>query len=105
MRPPDSWKKARLTLGIAAVTVAAFVIATVFRLDMWAAIWGGFIPGRFALADDGSVAPFWLTPLTATLVHGGFIHIAFNLIILLFCGRAVETVLGPVSLAVLYVLG
>jgi membrane associated rhomboid family serine protease len=105
MRPSDSWKNARVTAGIAAVTAAAWLIAAIFQLQDWAAIWGGFIPGRLAMANDGSPAPFWLTPLTATLVHGGPIHLAFNLVILVFCGRAVENVLGPVGLATLYVLG
>ena len=100
MRPSDSWSKARVTAGIAIVTAACWLIVDLFGLDLWAAIWGGFIPARFGLTDDGSMAPFWLTPLTATLVHGGIIHLAFNLLILVFCGRRVENVLGPVSLAV-----
>ncbi len=49
--------------------------------------------------------PVWLTPLTATLVHAGFIHLGFNLLIHVFCGRSVEAVLGPKSLIVLYLLG
>ena len=105
MRPSDSWSKARVTACIAIVTAACWLIVDLFGLDLWAAIWGGFIPARFGLTDDGSMAPFWLTPLTATLVHGGIIHLAFNLLILVFCGRRVENVLGPVSLAILYLLG
>jgi membrane associated rhomboid family serine protease len=105
MRPSDSWSKARVTAGIAIVTSACWLIVTILRLDLWAAIWGGFIPGRLGLPDDGSVAPFWLTPLTATLVHGGIIHLGFNLLILVFCGRRVENVLGPASLLILYLLG
>ena len=105
MRPTDSWSKARLTAGIAIVTAACWLIVTVLGLEDWAAVWGGFIPARLALPDDGSLAPFWLTPLTATLVHGGIIHLAFNLVILVFCGRRVENVLGPAGLLILYVLG
>lgn len=105
MRPTDSWSKARLTAGIAIVTAACWLIVTVLRLETWAAVWGGFIPERLGLPDDGSVAPFWLTPLTATLVHANIIHIAFNLLFLAFCGRRVENVLGPASLAILYLLG
>jgi membrane associated rhomboid family serine protease len=105
MRPPASWAHARLTLAIAAVTAAAWLIVTVLGRLEWAAIWGGFIPLRATLGEDGSVAPFWLTPLTATLVHGGLIHLAFNLVMLIFCGRHVEWVLGPVALGLLYLLG
>jgi membrane associated rhomboid family serine protease len=102
---PDGWSKARLTAAIAGVTLAAWVIVTLLGLDERAAIWGGFIPARFAFGQDAMLAPVWLTPLTATLVHGGFVHIFFNLVILIFCGRPVESVLGPVSLAILYLVG
>jgi membrane associated rhomboid family serine protease len=105
MRPTDSWSKARLTAAIAIATAACWVIVAVLGLDDWAARWGGFVPARFALPDDGSVAPFWLTPLTATLIHGGLVHLVFNLVFLGFCGRRVENVLGPASVAALYLLG
>ncbi|HMG48438.1 MAG TPA: rhomboid family intramembrane serine protease [Allosphingosinicella sp.] len=105
MRPPASWAQARLTLAIAAVTAAAWLVVAVLGRLEWAAIWGGFIPLRATLGEDGSVAPFWLTPLTATLVHAGLIHLVFNLIMLTFCGRHVEWVLGPAAIAILYLVG
>ena len=107
MRPPEDWRRARATLLIAAVTVGAWVLADMLGRDYWAAIWGGFIPARLA-ADVGpgaALAPVWLTPLTATLVHAGILHLAFNMVVLLFCGRPVENVLGAPSLVALYVLG
>jgi membrane associated rhomboid family serine protease len=105
MRPPESWSRARVTLGITLVTAAAWIIVSVLGLDVRAAIWGGFIPARAELSGEAPFAPFWLTPLTATLVHANLIHIAFNLLILAFCGRPTENVLGPVGLAVLYLAG
>ena len=105
MRPTESWSKARVTAGIALVTIACWLIVSVLGLEDRAFVWGGFIPARLNIADDGSLAPFWLTPLTATLLHSGIIHLGFNLLILVFCGRRVENVLGPVSLAILYLLG
>ena len=65
------------------------------------------IPARITFGGDEGLglAPIWLTPLTATLIHAGIIHLAFNLVILVFCGRPVESVLGPISLAALYLLG
>ena len=95
MRPPASWAHARLTLAIARGDRGCLADRRRPRPDEWAAVWGGFIPPALTLGVDGSVAPFWLTPLTATLVHGGFIHLAFNLVMLIFCGRRVESVLGP----------
>jgi membrane associated rhomboid family serine protease len=105
MRPADDWRRARVTAAITLVTAACWLVVYVLGLDRWASTWGGFIPGHLAVPDDGSVAPFWLTPLTATLVHHGPIHLAFNLVILVYCGRRVENVLGPLSLAILYLLG
>lgn len=108
MRLPENWNKARVTLALMIVTAVAWVIASLFRLEGWAAVWGGFWPGpaRYLYADSGGAfMPLWLTPLTATLIHDGPIHILFNLVILAFCGRPVESVLGPIALVVLYVLG
>jgi membrane associated rhomboid family serine protease len=105
MQPPAAWTHARLTLAIVAVTAAAWLIVNALGLADWAAIWGGFRPVRASAGDDGSLAPFWLTPLTATLVHAGPIHLAFNLMILAFCGRFVEWVLGRWAIAILYLAG
>jgi membrane associated rhomboid family serine protease len=105
VRPPDSWQRARVTLAITLLTAACWLVVTVLGRDAWAAGWGGFIPARISGASDAGLAPVWLTPLTATLIHGGWVHILFNLVILAFCGRPTENLLGPVNLALLYVVG
>lgn len=106
MRPPESWGRARVTLGIAAFTAAAWLLAATLGVGDVAAVWGGFIPARVGGLDgDGALAPVFLTPLTATLVHAGFVHLAFNLIIHLFCGRAVENIVGGPALLALYIAG
>lgn len=105
MRLPNSWSNARVTLALTVLTAAAWIIVASLRLDAWAASTAAFIP---AVANgDISLpgAPFWLRPLTATLVHFNWIHLGFNLLILVFCGRPVEAVLGPMSMVILYVLG
>ena len=106
MRPPQNWRAAPLTLVVAAVTAAAWLLALAFGWEEAVAARGGFIPARIGgLPGDDLPIPVFLTPLTATLVHGNFIHAAFNLLILLFCGRAAETILGSRGFAILYVLG
>ena len=105
MRLPDSWKNARVTMGIAVVTTAIFAVLALLRLDEWAAIGGGFIPARLAYGGDEGMVPFWLTPLTSAFLHANFVHLAFNLLVLVFCGRPVESVLGPFGLAILYLVG
>ena len=66
----------------------------------------GFIPARLSgQFDIAPAVPALLTPLTATLVHGGPLHLLFNLLMLLWCGTAVERVLGRGALVLLYVVG
>lgn len=105
MRIPDNWKTARVTLAITIVTAAVWLVLRLFGLDEWGAIGGGFIPARYTYGDDGGMVPFLLTPLTATLLHGGFIHVFFNLLVFAFCGRPVESVIGPMGMAILYLVG
>lgn len=106
MRPPENWKQARVTVTIAAVTALAWGLAAGLGLSDGAAIWAGFIPARVGdLPNDGSLAPLFLTPLTATLVHAGLMHLLFNLLIHLFCGRSVEVIIGSHQLLILYVIG
>lgn len=101
MRLPDTWSKAPLTGGLAIVTIGAWFLASLFQQQEWAAVTFGFSPASAA----GTPIPVWLQPLTATFVHSGFVHLLFNMIILAFCGRPVESVLGTPAMAVLYILG
>ncbi|MFL6856986.1 MAG: rhomboid family intramembrane serine protease [Allosphingosinicella sp.] len=106
MQPPESWRKARVTLAIAALTALAFAAAWISGREGAVAVWGGFIPARWLGAQSTlPLAPAWLTPLTATLIHGGPLHLGFNLLIFLFCGRAVETIVGSRAFALLYLVG
>jgi membrane associated rhomboid family serine protease len=103
VRPNEDFRRARFTVGIAAVTAAAWLLSLSLPLD-YLALRGGFIPVRL---DSGTWPglPVWLTPLSATLLHGGAVHLLFNMMFLLICGRAVEPILGPKNLVALYVVG
>ena len=107
MRPPESWSKARVTLAIAVVTAVAWIVTTLLGMGQWATFAFGFIPVRVTenVVADLWLAPVWLTPLTATLVHANVLHIAMILLVLAFCGRPTEAVLGPIGLAILYLVG
>ena len=106
MRPPADWRKARFTLGIAGLTAAAWVVVSLLGLQDYAAVWGGFIPARIGgLEGDDILAPAFLTPLTSALIHIDFVHLALNLVILVFCGRSIEPILGGRGIVILYVLG
>jgi membrane associated rhomboid family serine protease len=105
MRLPDSWKYARVTAGIAILTTAVWLLFALLGLGDWAAHNAGFIAAHASGAADHSAVPFLLTPLTAAFLHGGPMHLFFNMLILVFCGRPVESVLGPIGMAILYVVG
>ena len=92
---------------IVALTTLAFVILLVLGWEQWAALALGFIPARLSigLAMDYAAAPAFLTPLTATLVHSGLLHLGFNMLILWFCGSQVERVVGASGLVTMYIVG
>ena len=93
------------TAWIALVTAALWLAAFLFGLQDVAAYSMGFIPARLSGAVlVGPAVPALLTPLTATLVHAGLLHLGLNVIILLWCGAQVERVLGAKSLVLLYVV-
>ena len=111
--PPNGQAgQGRLTLPRTAISIIASVTA-LFTLGIFllgavnnAAILLGFIPARLSGALSVSPAvPAFLTPLSATLVHGNFLHLATNLIMLVWCGRAVERIIGPAATVLIYVIG
>ncbi len=102
----------RATSGLALFTFLAYLVAILPGWEGTLAYAAGFIPARVAepgLLDAAGlsipVVPVLFTPLTATLLHGSWLHLGFNLLILLFCGRQVEWVLGGRSLLLLYGIG
>ncbi|MCL6730411.1 rhomboid family intramembrane serine protease [Sphingomonas hankyongi] len=93
------------TVAISAFTVLAWLITSI-AFPGEAAMVLGFTPARLSGGDvPWAVIPAFLTPLTATIAHAGLVHIGFNMLMLAWCGMAVERVLGPWGLIILYVVG
>lgn len=65
----------------------------------------GFISARVGGLVISPALPVWATPLSSTLVHGNFLHLFFNLLLLFYCGRKIEAMLGAGPLVMLYLLG
>lgn len=106
--------RARTTQTIAVVTAVAWALVALGGAENAAAVLGGFIPARFTdgfglftieAGPAGWFVPAILTPLTATLLHGGALHLAMNLVMLVWCGRLSEVAIGPRGLALLYGIG
>lgn len=93
---------AHVTRALLIVTAAVSAAATIGLLGPHAIPAGGFIPARMTGLNLPWAVPAWITPLTATLLHGGWIHLGFNMLMLAYTGRAVEPVLGGRQLLMLY---
>ena len=94
------------TVAITALTALCWFIATIFTNPDRVAMLLGFVPARFSgLISIAGAVPAMFTPLTATLVHAGLVHLGFNLLMFVWCGTQVERVLGRFGLVFLYVVG
>jgi membrane associated rhomboid family serine protease len=94
------------TIAITAVTILAWLVASFVATPDQTALTLGFIPARIGGPQvPWTAVPAWLTPLSATIAHSGLVHLGFNMLMLLWCGAAVERVLGASSLILLYVVG
>ena len=101
-RPP---RQGNCTNAIVAITAATYGLLALLGWTEHADLAGGFIPARLSGFQLAGALPVWITPMTATLLHGGVLHLFFNMLMLLFCGRMVEERIGPGGIAILYVTG
>jgi len=92
---------------IVALTALAWLLTALAGYSEQAAYSLGFIPLRVTAPAQVSLVavPAFLTPLTATLVHSGLVHLGFNLLMMVWCGAQVERVIGATGVIVLYLVG
>lgn len=91
------------TVIVAAVTSLVSLLILLGNWTSMANMLLGFIPARLSgVMQVGGAVPPVITIFTSTLVHGGFMHLLFNMLMLLLCGVAVERVLGRTGLIVIY---
>lgn len=91
------------TVVITAVTSLVSLLILFAGWTGWAAMVMGFIPARLSGAMQvGGALPSVLTIFSSTLVHGGYMHLLFNMLMLLLCGTAVERVLGVQGVTIIY---
>jgi membrane associated rhomboid family serine protease len=94
------------TIAIAVVTAVVWLVTALMGADSRAAVIMGVIPARLSgLIEITPAVPAWLTPLSSTLVHGGALHLALNLLMLIWCGTKVERILGAGPIIFLYLVG
>lgn len=100
------------TRATAIITIVTVVISGLLLVTGALPYWvvnAGFIPLRLTelgMAGGHDFAiPAWATPLTAALLHGGWAHLALNLVMLVYCGQFVERAIGTAQIVVLYIVG
>ena len=93
------------TAIIAIVTIAVSGFAILSGLDWFVAV-GGFIPARLSGAIDlAGALPAWLTPVSSALLHGSWVHLIINMVMLAIAGSQVERVVGASGMLLAYILG
>ena len=100
----------KLTNGLIIANVVIFLVIWLFGWEQQAILRGGMFPIRLSgetldLSAYGWLVPAWLTPLSSAFLHSGLLHLSFNMLMLLFCGRFVEQAMGPGLMAILYGVG
>lgn len=73
--------------------------------DLAALLWG-FTPAHVGTDLSTPLSlPWWVTPWTSALLHGGWLHLILNMMMLFLVGRMVETHIGGSGLLLAYVVG
>lgn len=98
------FKQVPVTVGLS-VLMAVIYLGEVLRS-------GGLTIGIRTLYDFGGLMPAgvylndeWWRLITAGFVHASFTHIILNGIVIYFIGRILETTLGSIQVATIFILG
>lgn len=92
------------------LVLSNIVVAAILAVpSFWeiAVLQGGFVPIRMLSAQfisEGLWIPAFLTPITASFIHGSFMHLLMNMLLLLLMGRMVEGVINRYILFI-YLVG
>ena len=90
-------EKPTVTYVLIGINVIAFLLMVVSGIDQAATQWGMFPP---SIAIDNE----WWRLVTSAFLHGGWLHIAFNMYVLYALGPSLERVLGHSRYLVLYLM-
>ncbi len=104
-RHPPMFNIPPLTLYTLGVFVAVHVVFMVLPAGLQQ-VWGyrlAFVPARYADPANLDIWAF-LAPLTHMFLHGGFMHIAMNSLMMLAFGAGAERMLGAKKAAALFIL-
>ena len=93
-----------LTAATFAVTGAGLIagsdVASIARLGLFPAV----LWGNATLPPGYDEVPVWLTLFTSAFLHGGWLHLATNMLFLWVFGDNIEDVLGHAGFLIFYLL-
>ena len=99
---------AMVVLGLIALNVLMFFLElsqpSEGALQSFIQAWG-VVPREYTTATDLPPTipfPFWTTLFTSMFLHGGWMHLAGNMLYLWIFGDNLESVMGPVRFAIFY---
>jgi membrane associated rhomboid family serine protease len=88
------------------LNIAVYAVMLLLRQVDLFYLYGGFVPIMITAGNWFALPiPPVLTPFSSAFIHSGFMHLAFNMMMLLVCGRAVEAALGWRYCSALYFAG
>jgi membrane associated rhomboid family serine protease len=90
-------EKPTVTYVLIGINVFAFLLMLVSGIDETATQWGMF-PPSIAIEIE------WWRLITSAFLHGGWLHIAFNMYVLYALGPSLERLLGHSRYLVLYLM-
>lgn len=90
-------RRATVTQVLIGINLVVFVLELVAGLD-------GVVTGYGMSPAAVSVGGEWWRLLTAAFLHGGFLHIAFNMYVLWIIGPQLESIFGHVRYLILFLL-
>ena len=104
----EGGRPALVVLGLIALNVVIFLVELAqpseAALQSFIQAWG-VVPREYAAARDLPPTiplPFWSTLFTSMFLHGGWMHLAGNMLYLWIFGDNLEKVMGAVRFAIFY---
>jgi membrane associated rhomboid family serine protease len=103
-------ERAIVTILIVVANIAIFaaetagILGPASKVDVGLGLIPAVITGKAVVSPELAVVPSFLTPVTSMFLHGGFFHLAGNLMFLWVFGDNVEDAMGHLRFAAFYLV-
>src|SRR5262249_11477910 len=102
MRNPSFGSQRSATVILLIINVVVFVLDTILRF--WFSSFWGQAYRLLALSPDGLAHCYVWQLITYQFMHGGTLHLLFNMILVYFFGHAIEDALGRKAMVRIYLI-